>query len=221
MPDRSRARELASQYIERGDPTGWFEALYREGASGVSEIPWDDRKANAHLIQCMDIFAPKVTGLKAIVVGCGLGDDAEEVAYWDFGVTAFDISQTAIEMAKKRFPHTRVDFLAVDLFHAPSIWRQKFDFVFESNTLQALPENLRPNAIRAVADLVKPGGDLLAIARAREESDPKGDLPWPLTRAEIDLFKKSGLTEKSLRDINDPDPPHTRRFLAHYTRESA
>jgi hypothetical protein len=218
MPDRSRARELASQYIERGDPTGWFEALYREGAAGVSEIPWDDRKPNANLSQYKPAFASKATGHPALVVGCGLGDDAEEIAYWGFDVTAFDVSPTAIQSAKQRFGHTRVDYVAADLFHAPAAWHRRFDFVFESNTLQALPAKIRPNAIACVAEFVKPGGDLLVFARGREESEPEGELPWPLTRTELALFEQSGLTQQTFRDANDVDPPHSRRFLITYKR---
>jgi hypothetical protein len=30
MAERKRARELASNFIERGDPLGWFDPLYRE-----------------------------------------------------------------------------------------------------------------------------------------------------------------------------------------------
>src|SRR5215831_4156759 len=51
VPDRSRARELAADYMRRGDPTGWFEALYREGDAGHAEIPWDDRKPGANLLE--------------------------------------------------------------------------------------------------------------------------------------------------------------------------
>ena len=40
MPDRTRARELAAQFDAKGDPLGWFDALYREAESGATEIPW-------------------------------------------------------------------------------------------------------------------------------------------------------------------------------------
>ena len=42
MPDRTRARELAAEFNAKGDQLGWFDALYREAESGVSEIPWAD-----------------------------------------------------------------------------------------------------------------------------------------------------------------------------------
>lgn len=44
-------------------------------------------------------------GLSAVVVGCGLGDDAEALAAAGFAVTAFDVSGSAIAWAKERFPN--------------------------------------------------------------------------------------------------------------------
>jgi SAM-dependent methyltransferase len=218
MPNRSRARELCAEYSNSANPLAWFDKLYREAERGETVIPWDDRAPNPHLLQCREQLAPRAMGHYALVVGCGLGDDGEEVAYLGFGVTAFDISPTATQMAKDRFPHTRVDFIAADLFSAPAAWRHRFDFVFESNTLQTIPAAMRPQAFKVIADFLAPNGLLLVIARAREESESIGELPWPLTRSEFSAFRESGLIEESFRDVVDAEPPHTRRFHAPYTR---
>jgi hypothetical protein len=77
MPDRKRARELAAEFRARGDATGWFEALYREGEAGQSEIPWADRGVNRHLLSYWAAHPHETKGKSALVVGCGLGDDAE------------------------------------------------------------------------------------------------------------------------------------------------
>jgi len=84
--------------------------------------------------------------------------------------------------------------------------------------VQALPAEIREKAIEQIAAFVKSGGRLLVIARAREESDPPGQLPWPLTRGEIDGFVHVGLREESFEDINDSDPPWVRRFRVLYRR---
>jgi hypothetical protein len=34
MPDRTRARQLAREFNDKHDPTGWFEQLYREADEG-------------------------------------------------------------------------------------------------------------------------------------------------------------------------------------------
>lgn len=56
------------------------------------------------------------------------------------------------------------------------------------------------------------------IARGREEDEPEGEMPWPLTRAEMESFEDFGLRRTSLDDfMNDEDPP-VRRFRGFYTK---
>ena len=218
MDPRARARELAAEYIGKGDPFGWFEALYRESEAGKSAIPWADARPSPFLVEFWETHGFDTTGKKALVIAGGLGDDAEQIAAWGFETLSFDISPTAIEMAKRHFPSTRVEYLVADLFRPPEEWRDSFDFVFETNTLQALPAELREAAIQKIAQFPKPGGLVLVAARGREETDPEGDLPWPLTRREMDGFVRAGLPVESFEDFADSEPPWVRRFRALYKR---
>jgi SAM-dependent methyltransferase len=157
-------------------------------------------------------------GKKALVIGCGLGDDAEQLAAWGFETTAFDISEAAIRTAKKRFPKSEVNYYVADLFQPPAGWKRAFDFVFEANTVQALPVKVRSEAIRKIAGFVRPGGKLLAIVRGREPDEPEGELPWPLTRAELEEFIRAGLKQESFENYFDEEEPPARRFRAMYRR---
>jgi SAM-dependent methyltransferase len=218
MTDRKRARELAAEYLQKGDPTGWFEVLYKEAEQGKSIVPWADRGASSGLIEFWRTNPQVTDGKKALVIACGLGDDAEQLSSWGFETMAFDISETAIQMACKRFPQSAVDFRVADLFQPPADWDRKFDFVFEANTVQALPMEIRAQAIQRIAAFVRPGGKLLAIVRGREANEPEGELPWPLTRAEMTEFVRAGLTEESFEEYFDNEEPPARRFRGLYTR---
>ncbi|HEV2196640.1 MAG TPA: class I SAM-dependent methyltransferase [Candidatus Acidoferrum sp.] len=212
MRDRKRARELAAEFHRRGDPTGWFEVLYREAEEGKSNIPWADYHPTPHLVSFW-IEHPQETARKsALVTGCGLGDDAEQLAAWGFRTTAFDISETAIRNTRKRFPNSKVEYHAANLLEPPKDWRGQFDFVFEANTLQVLPAALRPQATKNIAAFLRPGGHLLLIARRREPSDPIGEMPWPLTRAEISAFTEHDLQEVMFDIFPDVNEPEVRRF---------
>jgi SAM-dependent methyltransferase len=218
MNDRKRARELAAEYLAKGDPTGWFEALYKEAEEGKSVIPWADRGPNSSLVEFWNAHPQRANGKQALVIACGLGDDAEQFAAWGFATTAFDISETAVRTARKRFPQSAVKYQTADLFLPPPEWERKFDFVFEANTVQALPAELRVQAIQKIAAFVRPGGNLLAIVRGREENEPLGELPWPLTRAEMNEFVLAGLTEVNFEEYFDKEDPPARRFRVLYTR---
>jgi SAM-dependent methyltransferase len=221
MPDRTRARELAAEFLRKGDPTGWFEPLYQEGEAGKSIVPWVDLCINPYLLGFWRTRPQQTAGKSALVIGCALGDDAQQLAAWGFRTTAFDISETAVRGARKRFPSSTVEYLAANLLEPPLAWRGAFDFVFEANTLQVLPSKLRPRAIENIAGFLRPSGLLLLIARGREPSEPEGQMPWPLTRAELSPFTTAGLEELSFEDmlkVEDPAEPPVRRFRALYRR---
>ncbi len=213
---RQFARKLAKEYIDRGDALGWFEALYAGG--DVSKIPWADQKVNPNLEEWLDKKRIQGQGKKALKVGCGLGDDSERLAELDFEVTAFDVSPTAIRWCRRRFPGSKVRYLVHDLFNPPQEWKRAFDFVLESYTLQVLPPDIQGRAIQYITDFIAPGGTLLVIARARKPEEPKGEMPWPLIREELDGFKAQGLQEVSFEEYLDREDPPVRRFRAEYRR---
>lgn len=221
MPDRTRARQLAAEYVAKGDPTGWFEALYREAEDGSSVVPWVELEPNPNLLEFWRTHAIETAGKRALKIGCGLGDDAEQLARWGFETTAFDISPTAISGCRRRFPASPVHYAAADLLNPPPEWPNAFDFVLESYTIQVLPPELRTAAMERAAGFVRPGGNLLVIARAREENDPRGEMPWPLTRDELSQFRRLGLRELGFEDFADNERPPVRRFRAFYVRPAA
>jgi len=218
MPDRTRARQLASEFLAKGDPTGWFEQLYREAEEGGSAVPWAELRPNPKLLEFWKRNPIDARAKRALTIGCGFGNDAEQLAKWGFATTAFDVSGTAIEHCRRRFPRSRVEYVTADLLQPPAEWSRAFDFVFEANTFQVLPPDAREVAMEHAADFVKPGGHLLLIARARELHEPRGEMPWPLTRQELARFSQLGLRELSLEDYLDDETPPVRRFQALYLR---
>ena len=151
-------------------------------------------------------------------MGCGLGDDAEYLASQHLHVVAFDISPTAIAQCEWRFPHSPVQYCVGDVFCPPESWYGSFDFVLECYTLQVLPSERREGAMRSMASFVAPAGVLLVVARGREPSEPQGNMPWPLTKSELERFETANLQKVSWADYIDEETPPVRRFLACYRR---
>ncbi len=216
MTRRAFSKELAQKYLAAGDPVGWFEALYASASDDASAIPWADLKPNPNLLSWLDAHRLPAQS-QALVVGCGLGDDAEELARRGLRVTAFDVAPTAIEWCGKRFPRSDVRYVVADLLDPPPEWDGAFDFVLESYTLQALPSDPRERAVHSLARFLSPTGMLLLICRGREPEEPEGELPWPLTREELSrLAGRAGLAAEALEDYLDDEDPPVRRFRAVY-----
>lgn len=218
---RNRVRAIAQGFLSRGEATGWFEPLYKSAGGDADVIPWADRKPNHNLTEWLDREDLGARG-RALVVGCGLGDDAEELSRRGWNVTAFDISPTAIDWCRKRFPNTKVDYVAADLLDPPASWKRAFDLVFESYTLQAVPPEVRDRMIPRVGEFVAPGATLLIVCRGRDENEAQTPLPWPLPRSALSpLVKQGGLIERSFEDfLDEEEDPPARRFRAVYQRPS-
>jgi SAM-dependent methyltransferase len=201
------------------DPaTGWFEPLYAAAARGEADVPWDRGGPAPLLVEWAAARSLDGAGRRALVVGAGLGGDAEHVAGLGFDTIAFDISPTAVRLARERHPGSRVTYVVADLFAPPAEWAAAFDLVVENITVQALPADVRPRAIRAVAGMVAPGGTLLVLAAARDEEDPADGPPWPLVRDEVESFASGGVEAVRIEDLSGMPPPWGRRWRGEFTR---
>lgn len=219
--ERVYAKSLAKQYNDAGEPTQWFEVLYSQAKDGKAVIPWADLKPNPNLVQWLNKNQVQGQGKTALKVGCGLGDDVEELCRRGFNVIGFDISPSAIEWCCNRFPNSTAQYVVADVLNPPSTWSQSFDFVLESYTLQVLPPSLRQDAIHQIANFVAPGGQLLVICRGRDDKDAPGQMPDPLIRNELMQFVDLGLVLINFEDYFDEESPPVRRFRAEFKRGNA
>ncbi|WCB93569.1 Ubiquinone biosynthesis O-methyltransferase, mitochondrial [Baekduia alba] len=209
------------------DATGWFEPLYAQTAADGGAPPWNRDGPHGLLEQVVEDRRFDGGGTRsAIVVGCGLGADAEYIASKNYNTTAFDLAPTAIRIANDHHPDTRVQYEVADLLDLPDAWRHAFDLVVECWTVQALPDPPRTDAIHAISDLVAPGGTLIVIAVARDDdgddSAPDGGPPWFLNAATIAKFAHDGVEPVDVRRVPDPEAPEQRRgWRAELTRPAA
>ena len=216
-PDE-QARRLAAEGLREDDATGWFEHLYAAADEGDAVVPWDRETPRELFVEWAERKRLDGRGRRALVVGAGLGTDAEFVASLGFDTIAFDVSPTAVRVARERHPGSRVDYLVADLLDPPSEWRGAFDLVVEIITVQALPVELHEPATANIAAFVAPGGTLFVLAAAREDLDgPADGPPWPLTRAEIQAFASGDLAPVRIEEIGRADD---RRWRAEFSRSA-
>ena len=210
-------QSLAETYAKRGDPNGWFEEFYAQANGDIHNVYWADLKPNPLLIGYLEEHKVQ-TGAQAITIGCGLGDDAEALSQYGFHVTAFDISPSAINMCRQRYPDSAVDYLVADLFNYPYEWKRRFDLIYECNTIQILKGPDRVRAVDAIANLLASKGELLVSCRSRNAGEQSDAFPLALDREEINGFQRAGLTEKHFISYDDDQDPPVPHFFAIYKR---
>ncbi len=198
----------------------WFDNIYIKAKGDSTQVPWANMTANAYLKDWLNQNPQFGKGLKikALVIGCGLGDDAEALAEKGFDVTAFDISPTAIDWCKQRFANSSVNYVVADLFDAnlTKKWQRNFDFVFEARTIQSLPLKVREQAMAAVAQFVASEGTLLVVTVTRDTPEEPSGPPYPLSLEEIEYFPKLGLEEISRNSYSEKNNRFPKRLRIEY-----
>ncbi|MEP6903280.1 MAG: rhodanese-like domain-containing protein [Actinomycetota bacterium] len=216
---RERTREIAASFLEKGDATGWFDALYKEAAGNNEKIPWADLEPNRFFRAWAERTNLRGQNRNALVIGCGLGDDARYLHDLGFRVTAFDISRTAIEWARKLHQDTDINFVVADLFETPKDWYQAFEFVLEVYTIQPLPLEMRSKVIDAIANFAAFRGTLVVVTRGRENDEEPSELPWALSHQDLSRFEVNGLKQIHFEEMPGDEEPPVPRFIIEYLKQ--
>lgn len=215
---------LGTAVIEppRAAPVGgpaWHDQVYRAAAGELVKVPWAEGKPAAAVVSWLNAEAPGRVrpGSRAVVIGCGLGDDVIELINRGYDAIGFDISPTAVEWARRRFKDYGAAFSVCDLLRVPTRFHHRFELVVEAYTLQSIEPAMREQAAAAMAAMLGPRGVLVAVANGRDESDLVESIkgpPWALTRAELaGLMEASGLKPvRAIDDFSDDGVPPRRRL---------
>ena len=176
---RARILEMAREAESKSDPLIWFEELYKSSEGNEEMLPWSNGEPNPLLVEWLEDKPPQG---RALVVGCGLGEDAAYLSELGWKVTAFDISPTAIRWACKNYGNLDIEWRVEDLLKLPTEWKRKWDLVVEVHILQAIPEEIRVMAAPVLPSLLAPGGRLVSVGRVGNSGVKTTGPPWPLTR---------------------------------------
>ncbi len=201
----------------------WFDNIYIKAKGDSNQVPWANMTANAYLKDWLNQNPQIEKNSTALVIGCGLGDDAEILAEKGFDVTAFDISPTAIDWCKQRFPDSTVNYVVADLFDAnlTKEWQRNFNFVFEARTIQSLPLQVREQVMAAIAQFVAEEGTLLVVTVTRDTPEEPNGPPYPLSLQEVDYFLKLGLEEIQRNSYSEKNNRFPQRLRIEYRFNSS
>ena len=193
----------------------FFENIYKKSQGNEEKVPWAEMQTDKYLKEYLEMHCGEG---KAIVIGCGLGDDAAALEEAGFEVTAIDISKTAIQWAKERYDYTDINFLVQDIFDLPLQMLGEYDFVFESRTIQSLPIQHRDKIISCISTLMAPKAKALVIANGKQEGEKFEGPPWPLEYNELRLFENHGCKELEFSIFESDNKTSKLKFRALYEK---
>jgi len=157
---------------------GWDE-YYKE--TNVEEMPWYEKNLD-HDIE-NEIKLKNLNTGNFLDLGTGPGTQALQLSKYDFEVTATDISQSAIDKAKKL--SNEVNFLVDDILDS-KLSDKKFDFIFDRGIFHIFDISQRPQYVKQIKRILNDNGILfLKCMSVNEKNLPDNDMPHKLSKQEI------------------------------------
>ncbi len=200
-------RPLVEEHLEAGSPCGWFEPAYQAAVARGARLPWQEGAAHPWLVDWLDAPVHTPPGRRALVTGCGVGDDVAPLVAEGYEVTALDIAPTAIMWAHQRADERggggdgTVAWRTGDLLDLEASLVGAFDLVVEIHTVPWLPGVVRDAAMAAVGAAVAPGGVAVVITELATSEAERSRLPgppWPQAPSELAAYRAGGLVRLAL-----------------------
>lgn len=200
-------RALAEEHLAAGRPCGWFEPAYAAAVARGQRLPWQEPAPHTWLTTWLERPVHAPPGRRALVVGCGVGEDVTPLLARGYDVTALDIAPTALAWARERAARNgdgsqrAVDWYAGDVLALDAALKGAFDLVVEIHTVPWLPGVVRDAAMAAIAGTVAPGGVALVITELATSDAERSQVPgppWPQVPSELAAYRAGGLVRLAL-----------------------
>ena len=146
-----------------------WDKYYADANLTDSSPPWESCEPFSDLVNYLNQSGLERNS-KCIELGCGSSRSAVFLAEQQMEVTAVDISELAINRAKRDIPRSDLvkwviaDLLSPDIF--TTIDRDSFDFVFDMQCFHVLRDIDEEKSCQVIFDLLKPGGIAMVVTGA-------------------------------------------------------
>jgi SAM-dependent methyltransferase len=156
MNRKGKPRKTLSDLAFRNART-IYDWMYRRGA------PWEgSTKTDFVELLSSGRISPETVGVRAIDIGCGIGDYSRLLAEYGFDVSGVDLSPVAIERARSGTGSEAPSpgFVTADLLDLPEELNGPFDLLVDIGTLDDFPRSRRQDAANVITSLARPGSVL-------------------------------------------------------------
>jgi SAM-dependent methyltransferase len=154
----------------------------------TTELPWETYTYDKHLEQALNMLNP--IGCRILEVGCGSGYDAKFLSQKGHFVTAMDISDEAIKIAKENNTNNNINYKTADIV-ADSI-DGVFDIVYDRGCLHNLnKENGDWNLVFSkLHKILVKNGKIILITGNTNQPAVSYTTPTPASLSDVEIQSK-------------------------------
>jgi len=144
-------------------------------------LPWDIKTFDLNLKELLDSL--NLYKGKLLELGCGTGYDINYLANRGFDITAIDISEDAISIAKSNNNNLNIDFIVGDFFK--DLPNKQFDIVYDRGFLHNY-QNRFLEIFEKLSDVMSTNGKYIFITGNPNQPIIKTCMPPPVFLGEIE-----------------------------------
>jgi len=171
-----------------------WDDYYKE--NDVEKMPWYEKNLDLDLKE--EIELKNLHSGKFLDLGTGPGTQAMQISNLGFDVTGSDLSNSAIERAKKLYPNT--SYIVDDILNSKFL-DNAFDYILDRGVFHVFEPEQRPLYLTQIKRILKENGILFLKCMSVEEKnleDGKG--PFLYSKEQIKEIFENNFEIESIRD---------------------
>ena len=171
-----------------------WDDYYKE--NDVEKMPWYEKNLDLDLKE--EIELKNLHSGKFLDLGTGPGTQAMQISNLGFDVTGSDLSNSAIERAKKLYPNT--SYIVDDILNSKFL-DNAFDYILDRGVFHIFEKEKLPDYLRQIKRILKKNGILFLKCMSVEEKnleDGKG--PFLYSKEQIKEIFENNFEIESIRD---------------------
>ena len=171
-----------------------WDDYYKE--NDVEKMPWYEKDLDLDLKE--EIELKNLHSGKFLDLGTGPGTQAMQISNLGFDVTGSDLSNSAIERAKKLYPNTL--YIVDDILNSKFL-DNAFDYILDRGVFHIFEQEKLPDYLRQIKRILKKNGILFLKCMSVEEKnleDGKG--PFLYSKEQIKEIFENNFEIESIRD---------------------
>ena len=151
----------------------------------VAKMPWYEKDLDHDLEN--QIISGNFSKGRFLDLGTGPGTQAIQLSKRGFDVTATDLSENAIDMAKKQ--SNKVNFVTDDFLNS-KLPDDEFDYIFDRGCFHVFDRSQRPKYVEQIKRILKNNGKLFLKCMSIDEKNlPDDEMPHKFSKQNIiDIF---------------------------------